>query len=176
MSLGRPGTDGVLSADRRKRKRMRRGVWHFTVWHFLNATHCSQRNLPPVTFSLLISVSSHCSRRCARFQTFSLFNEGIHSNRLVIWAAVQKKFIYLWFPGGTVLASEGHLSVGEGALKVTGWRSPAESDLLLTHTSSIIPLFLLFFYSLVCLYFCLSSFCFFCLFLLLPASLPVLPL
>lgn len=47
-------------------------------------------------------------------------------------------------PGGTVLASEGHLTLGEGALEETGWRSPAESDPVLTHTSSIIPLFLLF--------------------------------
>lgn len=53
-----------------------------------------------------------------------------------------------------MLASEGHLTAGEGALKVTGWRSPAESDLLLTHDSSIIPVsFVLFVYSL-----CLSLF------------------
>lgn len=52
----------------------------------------------------------------------------------------------LWFispgpPGGTVLASEGHLTLGERALKETGWSWPAEPDLILTHTSSIMSLF-----------------------------------
>lgn len=61
-----------------------------------------------------------------------------------MWTVVQQWFVCLWYPGGTVLASEGHLILGEGVLEETGWRSPAESDPVLTHTSSVIPLFLLF--------------------------------
>lgn len=108
----------------------------YSVTFFECVPRFTKRNLHPVTFPPLVSVPS---------KPFPLFNEAIHSNRLVIWAVVQPGFIYLWFPSGTELPSEGHLTQGEGALTETGWRSPAESDLIVKHTSSIIPLFLLFF-------------------------------
>lgn len=81
-----------------------------------------------------------------RFQTFPpllffFFNEEIHSNRVVIWTEVYFPPVPP-SPGGTVLVSEGHLTLGEEAWKETDWRWPAESHLTLKHTSFIIPLFL----------------------------------
>lgn len=121
-----PGADGLLSAVR-----MRSELWHFTEWHFLNASHCSQRNLPPVTFfTPHFSLSSLFSTLWLLPNFFFFFNEEIHSNHFVIWTVAQQWFIYLVSPGGTVLASEGHLTLGEGALKETGWRWPAVSSLV----------------------------------------------
>lgn len=58
-----------------------------------------------------------------RFQTFPLpffnifFNEEIHSNRVVIWTEVYFPPVppVPPSPGGTVLVSEGHLTLGEEA-------------------------------------------------------------
>lgn len=132
----RPGTDNMLSAHRRTGMRMRREAWHFTAWHFLNVTYCSQRILPPLTFSFLISVSVRCSWRCGCCQTCSLCNKEVHSNRRVTWLW----FIYLRFPGEMVLTGEGHLTLwGEGVggdrLEFACWVWPHITTNLIYHSS-----------------------------------------
>ena len=74
-------------------------------------THCSQRQPPPNIFTPR-------SCLCGRLQTFvSVFNEESHSNRVVIWTGARQRFIYPVSPGGTVLGSEGHPTLGEGGIK-----------------------------------------------------------
>lgn len=109
-------------------------MWHFPLWHFLNAPHCSQRNLPLLTFSLLIPVSSHCSQQCGCIQTAPPTNEEIHSNHLIIWPVVQQWVIYFMFPSATEQASEGHLTLGEGGrLEMTCWAWPQIKAHLIYH-------------------------------------------
>lgn len=109
-------------------------MWHFPLWHFLNAPHCSQRNLPLLTFSLLIPVSSHCSQQCGCIQTAPPTNEEIHSNHLIIWPVVQQWVIYFMAPSATEQASEGHLTLGEGGrLEMTCWAWPQIKAHLIYH-------------------------------------------
>lgn len=143
----RPGTDNMLSAHRRTGMRMRKEVWHFTAWHFLNVTYCSQRILPPLTFhSSFLSLFDVADAAAAAKPVPSVIKKSTATVVLPDCGLFTSGSPVRWcWPVKVTSHCEGRV------LEETGWSLPAECDLISPQTSSIIPL------SFVFVFCCLSS-------------------